>query len=34
MIGEDPNIVDLSKNEFLEIIQSLEDANIFLLDNI
>ncbi|CDW89906.1 UNKNOWN [Stylonychia lemnae] len=30
----DPNGVDLSKNEFLEIIQSLEDANIFLLDNI
>eukprot|EP00347_Sterkiella_histriomuscorum_P004401 403360600 len=26
--------VDLSKNEFLDIIQSLEDANIFLLDNI
>ena len=26
--------IDLSKNEFLDIIQSLEDANIFLLDNI
>lgn len=30
----DSKILDISKNEFLDLIQSLEDANIFLLDNV